>query len=50
VVLPDGTRCDCLNDTYAIEFDFGIGWEEAISRSSVNHLTIQPINESTKTN
>ena len=23
VVLPDGTRCDCLTDTHAIEFDFG---------------------------
>ena len=24
VVLPDGTRCDCLTETHAIEFDFGI--------------------------
>jgi hypothetical protein len=23
VVLPDGTRCDCVTDTHAIEFDFG---------------------------
>jgi hypothetical protein len=23
VVLPNGTRCDCLTDTHAIEFDFG---------------------------
>ena len=23
VVLPDGTRCDCLTETHAIEFDFG---------------------------
>ena len=23
VALPDGTRCDCLTDTHAIEFDFG---------------------------
>jgi len=22
VVLPDGTRCDCLTDTHAVEFDF----------------------------
>jgi hypothetical protein len=21
VVLPDGTRCDCVTDTHAIEFD-----------------------------
>ena len=26
VVLPDGTRCDCLTDTHAIEFDFGSNW------------------------
>jgi len=24
VVLPDGTRCDCVTDTHAIEFDFGL--------------------------
>ena len=23
VVLPYGTRCDCLTDTHAIEFDYG---------------------------
>ena len=23
VVLPDKTRCDCVTDTHAIEFDFG---------------------------
>ena len=23
VMLPDGTRCDCVTDTHAIEFDFG---------------------------
>jgi hypothetical protein len=23
VVLPDGTRCDCVTDTHAIEFEFG---------------------------
>ena len=26
VVLQDGTRCDCLTDTHAIEFDFGGTW------------------------
>jgi hypothetical protein len=24
VVLPDQTRCDCVTDTHAIEFDFGV--------------------------
>jgi hypothetical protein len=24
VILPDGTRCDCVTDTHAIEFDFGV--------------------------
>jgi hypothetical protein len=34
VVLPDGTRCDCLTDTHAIEFDFGNKWAEAIGQSA----------------
>ena len=34
IVLPDGTRCDCLTDTHAIEFDFGSKWAEAIGQSS----------------
>ena len=34
VVLPDGTRCDCLADTHAIEFDFGSKWAEAIGQSA----------------
>ena len=34
VVLPDNTRCDCVTDTHAIEFDFGSGWAEAIGQSS----------------
>jgi hypothetical protein len=33
VVLPDGTRCDCVTDTHAIEFDFGNGWGESIGQS-----------------
>ena len=33
VVLPDNTRCDCLTDTHAIEFDFGDKWAEAIGQS-----------------
>jgi len=32
VVLPDGTRCDCVTATHAIEFDFGGGWAEAIGQ------------------
>ena len=34
VVLPDGTRCDCLMDTHAIEFDFGDHWSEAVGQSA----------------
>ena len=34
VVLPDGTRCDCVTDTHAIEFDFGNNWAEALGQSS----------------
>ncbi len=32
VALPDGTRCDCLTDTHAIEFDFGRNWAEAVGQ------------------
>ena len=32
VVLQDGTRCDCVTDTHAIEFDFGSGWAESIGQ------------------
>lgn len=32
VVLPDGTRCDCVTDTHAIEFDFGNNWAEAVGQ------------------
>ncbi len=34
MVLPDRTRCDCVTDTHAIEFDFGNNWAEAIGQSS----------------
>jgi hypothetical protein len=34
MVLPDSTRCDCLTDTHAIEFDFGSKWAEAVGQSS----------------
>jgi hypothetical protein len=33
VVMSDGTRCDCLTETHAIEFDFGKKWAEAIGQS-----------------
>jgi len=33
VTLPDRTRCDCLTDTHAIEFDFGPKWAEAIGQA-----------------
>ena len=32
VVLPDKTRCDCVTDIHAIEFDFGSGWAESIGQ------------------
>lgn len=33
VVLPDRTRVDCLTSKYAVEFDFGKKWTEAIGQS-----------------
>jgi hypothetical protein len=33
VRLPDKTRCDCLTETHAIEFDFGPKWAEAIGQA-----------------
>lgn len=33
VILDDGSRCDCLTDIYAIEFDFGHKWAEAIGQA-----------------
>ena len=34
VVLPDGTNCDCVTDTHAIEFDFGDHWSETVGQSA----------------
>ena len=34
VVLSDGTRCDCVTNTHAIEFDFGDHWSEAVGQSA----------------
>lgn len=31
--MPGDTRCDCLTDEYAIEFDFGYKWAESIDQS-----------------
>jgi len=33
VVLKDRTRCDCLTDKNAIEFDFARKWAEAIGQA-----------------
>ncbi len=33
VVLRDNTRCDCLTDTHAIEFDFAKKWAESIGQA-----------------
>ena len=33
VVLPDRTRCDCLTDSHAIEFDFADKWTAAVGQS-----------------
>jgi hypothetical protein len=33
VTMPDGTRCDIVTDTHAIEVDFADKWAEAIGQS-----------------
>jgi len=33
VVLRDKTRCDCLTEEHAIEFDFGSKWAESIGQA-----------------
>lgn len=33
--MPDGTRCDCLTPTNAVEFDFGHKWAEAIGQALI---------------
>lgn len=33
VVMPDGSRCDCLTETHAVEFDFGYKWGESIGQA-----------------
>ena len=34
--MPDGTRCDILTDTHAIEVDFANKWAQTIGQS-LNH-------------
>jgi hypothetical protein len=38
VVLPDGTRCDCVTNTHAIEIEFGNKWAEAVGQSAYYSL------------
>ena len=38
MVFTDGTRCDSVTDTHAIEFDFGNNWAEAIGQSAYYSL------------
>ncbi len=38
MVLADRTRCDCVTDTHAIDFDFGNNWAEAVGQSSYYSL------------
>lgn len=33
VTLPDKTRCDCLTETHAYEFDFAEDWPESIGQA-----------------
>ena len=39
VVMSDGTRCDILTETHAIEVDFARKWAEAIGQS-LNYSTL----------
>lgn len=31
--MPDQSRCDCMNATHAVEFDFGKKWAESIGQA-----------------
>jgi hypothetical protein len=31
--MADGTRCDCVTDTHAVEVEFAAKWHEAIGQS-----------------
>jgi hypothetical protein len=33
VVMPSGSRCDCLTDSHAVEFDFAPKWAESVGQA-----------------
>ncbi|MBI9047524.1 MAG: hypothetical protein JEZ06_23775 [Anaerolineaceae bacterium] len=33
VILSDNTRCDCITDTHAVEFDLANKWTEAVGQA-----------------
>ena len=33
MTLKDGTRCDCVTESHAIEYDFADNWYEAVGQS-----------------
>lgn len=33
VVMSSGSRCDCLTDTHAVEFDFARKWAESVGQA-----------------
>jgi hypothetical protein len=43
VVTRENTRCDCVTDAYAVDFDFGNKWAEAVGQSlHYAHMTGKP--------
>jgi len=42
-VLEDGTRCDCVTETHAVEMDFADNWYEAVGQST--HYSLQTENK-----
>jgi len=32
-ILSDGTRCDCMTETYSVEVDFAYKWAESIGQA-----------------
>jgi hypothetical protein len=39
VVMPDGSRCDCVTGTHAVEIDFAPKWPEAIGQALLYSLS-----------
>ena len=33
VVMPSGSRCDCLTESHAVEFDFAPKWAESVGQA-----------------